>query len=256
MSRLQCRGSIARAAVVVALLSSRPADAQVGVDPGPTRHFDVLLNALVTGNTGVKYDIVNQAMAERRLQKVQAKLARDNERGDAAAVDRDAYRINNLKNRIVVDEWLIRKNLLMDPGPYPHSLRLDHISCTAIANAARPAQEPRIPQYTAGAMPMTMPAPTPTYAAVAPTPGPTSTNQTITIVNAQPAGADVSFTINSIPHQVAGGSRLDLTVLPDSNIIHDGGGSIGRREYRISPGVYEFRSTAEGLALYKLADKP
>ena len=37
MSRLQCRGSIAGAAVVVALLSSRPADAQVGVDPGPPR---------------------------------------------------------------------------------------------------------------------------------------------------------------------------------------------------------------------------
>ncbi len=36
MSRLQCRGSIAGAAVVVALLCAKePAEAQVGVDPGP-----------------------------------------------------------------------------------------------------------------------------------------------------------------------------------------------------------------------------
>jgi hypothetical protein len=254
MSRLPCRGSIVRAAFVVALFSSGPAVAQDGVDPGPTRHLEGLLNALVTGGTGVKYDIVNQAKAERRLQKVQANLACDTERGDAAAVDRDVYRINNLKHRIVVDEWLIRKNCLTDPGPYPHALRLDHITCAAIADAARPAQEPRVPQYTSG--PMRMPPPAPTYPTDAPTPGSTSATQTITIVNAQPAGAGVSFSIDGIPHQVAGGSRLELPVLPDSNITYEGGGSIGPREYRISPGVYEFRSTAEGLALYKLPDKP
>ena len=49
MSRLQCRGSIARAAVVVALLSSRPADAQLGVDPGPPREHGGLLNTFITG---------------------------------------------------------------------------------------------------------------------------------------------------------------------------------------------------------------
>ena len=251
MSRLLCRGLIVRAAVVVALFSSGAADAQVFVAPGPPPPPEGWLNYLVSG---VQYDIKNQALAERHLQCLQAKLARDTERGDAAAVDRDVYRINNLKNRIMVDEWLIRKNMLMDPGPYPHSVRLDHISCAAIANAARPAQEPRIPQYTAGPMPMA--APSPNYPSAAPTPGPMSAAQTITIVNAQPAGAGVSFAIDGIPHQVAGGSRLDLPVLPDSNIVYEGGGSIGPREYRISPGVYEFRSNAEGLALYKLPDKP
>ena len=69
----------------------------------------------------------------------------------------------------------------------------------------------------------------------------------ITIVNAQPAGTGVSFSIDGIPHQVDGGSRLELPVLPDSNIAYEGGGSIGQREYRISTGLFEFRSTAEGL---------
>ena len=68
MSRFQSRGSIVRAAVVaVALLSSRPADAQVTNDPGPPREPGGLVNNLLTG---VEYDILNQAKAERRLQHV------------------------------------------------------------------------------------------------------------------------------------------------------------------------------------------
>ena len=73
MSRLRCRGSIAQAAVVVALLWSRPADAQVGVDPGPPREPGGLVNNLLTG---VQYDIVNQAKAEHRLQYLQGTQAR------------------------------------------------------------------------------------------------------------------------------------------------------------------------------------
>ena len=41
-----------------------------------------------------------------------------------------------------------------------------------------------------------------------------------------------------------------------STITYDGGGSIGGRRYRLSPGVYEFRSTAEGWAFYKLTASP
>jgi hypothetical protein len=144
MSRLQCRGSIARAAVVViALFSSRPANAQISNDPGPPREPGGLYNNLVTG---VQYDILNQAKAERRLQHVEAKLRRDAERCNSAAVDRDVRRIDNLRYRIVVDEWLIRKNLLQDPGCYPYPLRMDAMSCAAIANAARPAPPPYHPQ--------------------------------------------------------------------------------------------------------------
>ena len=137
MSRLQCRGSIARAAVVVALLSSRPADAQVGVDPGPPREPGGLLSNLVTG---VQYDIVNQALAEQRLQNLQAKLRRDAERGDMAAVDRDVCRIDNLKYRIAIDEWLIRWNSLQNPCFYP--IRTNAVSGAAIAQAATPILVP------------------------------------------------------------------------------------------------------------------
>jgi hypothetical protein len=139
MSRIQCRGSIALAAVVVALLSTRPADAQVGFYPGPPREPGGLVNNLVTG---VEYDILNQAKAERRLQQVQAKLRRDANHDNSAAVDRDVRRIENLRYRIVVDEWLIRKNLLLDPGCYPLPVRMDAMSCAAIADVARPPGAP------------------------------------------------------------------------------------------------------------------
>jgi hypothetical protein len=60
MPSLRCRGSIAQAAVVIALLWSRPAAAQVGP---PKVHGD-LLNTL---GTGAYFEIVDQARAEGRL---------------------------------------------------------------------------------------------------------------------------------------------------------------------------------------------
>ena len=68
----------------------------------------------------------------------------------------------------------------------------------------------------------------------------------ITIANAEPAGASVAFAIDGVAHQAPAGSRRDLAVAPNSKITYDGGGSVGHRRYRISPGRYEFRSTAEG----------
>ncbi len=234
MFRLQWRGSIVGAAVVVALFLSRPAAAQVGVDPGPPRERGGFLHAVVTG---VEYDVVNQALAERRLQCLQAKLRRDAERGDIAAVDCDVRRIDNVKYRIVIDEWLIRWNSREYPCFYP--IRTDAVSAAAIAQATHPTPSPYPPQYV-------------------PTPGPMAAAPTIliTIVNAETAGAGVAFAIDGLTHQAPAGSRQNLTVAPDSHITYDGGGSLGQRRYLISAGVYEFRSTAEGWALYKRSGEP
>jgi hypothetical protein len=234
MSRLQCRRAIAGAAVVVALLSSRPASAQVGVDPGPPREHPGCVNAIVTG---AEYDIVNVALAEHRLQKLQAKLRGDAERGDMAAVECDVRRIDNVMYRIAIHEWLIRWNLRQYPDFYP--IRTDPVSCAAIAQATHPIPSPYPRQYVAGRGPM-----------------PVAPKIAITIVNAEQAGDDVAFSIDGITHRAPAGSRENLAVAPGAHITYDAGGSIGDRRYRLSPGVYEFRSTGEGWALYKLADKP
>lgn len=129
----QCRGSIAGAAVVVALLCSRPAAAQVVGAPGPHQPPRGSFSGL---GTGIQYDILNQAKAERRLQFVESKLRRDLARGKTAAADFDARWLDYVKYRMAVNVWLIRKNSLQDPGYYP--VRTDPISCAAIAEAARP----------------------------------------------------------------------------------------------------------------------
>jgi hypothetical protein len=234
MSRLHCKGSIAGAVVVVALLSSRPADAQVGVDPGPPREHPGCLNAVITG---AEYDIVNVAMAERRLQNLQAKLRRDAEQGVNAAADCDARRIANVNYRIAIHEWLIRWNLRQYPDFYP--IRTDAVSAAAIAQATHPVEVP----YSRRPVP---------------TPGPMAESPTIsiTIVNAEPAGDGVAFAIDGVTHQAPPGSSQDLAVAPGSHISYDAGGSLGQRRYRISPGHYEFRRTDLGWALYKIPSKP
>lgn len=233
MSRLQCRGSIVYVAFVLALFTSRAADAQVVVVPGPRQPLH-MPNPWVTG---AYYDIGDKKLAEHHLRKLQAKLQRNGDRGDSASVDRDLRRIQELKFRITVDEWLIRKNLNQDPGYYP--LRIDETSLSAITDMRRPAEAPAFTQTVLSSGP-TAPAPM----------------ITITIVNAEPTGAGVAFAIDGVAHQADSGSRQDLAAATGSYITYDGGGSLGQRRYLISPGVYEFRSTAEGWALYKLTDMP
>lgn len=134
MTRRQCRGSIALAAVVVALLSSRPAGAQVVVPSSPRQHGG-FLNSLGVWSG---YERINQAKAERRLPRLQEKLRRDAARNDSAAVERDVRRIDDLNYRILVDKWLIRNISLQDPGYYPYPRRLDPISYDAIAQYRLP----------------------------------------------------------------------------------------------------------------------
>lgn len=117
MSRRIQRGSIPLAALAVALLMTASAQAQQKPKYyGPPPPTEGLGNALTNGYA---YEIANQAKAERRVGYVQAKLQRDSERGNAAAVSRDARTIDRLRYRIAVDQWLIRKGKLCDLGYYP-----------------------------------------------------------------------------------------------------------------------------------------
>ena len=115
MSRFQRRSSVAFASVVVALLSSRAADAQP-YKPCEPRYYGGMPNI---GTSGAQYERADRAKAEWHLRSLRAKVCRDAERGDRCAVDRDAQRIENQQHRIAVDEWLIRKQTCQYPGYYP-----------------------------------------------------------------------------------------------------------------------------------------
>ncbi len=242
MSTLQRRGSLALVAILVALGSYCPVQAQVGGDFRPFRPQDGAFNQL---NIGVTYDRVNQAKAERNLRFHEEKLKRDAANCKTGAEHHDIRRIGALKYRIAVDEWLIRKNLTGELYGYPPLT--DPVSAVAIAQAATPAPFIDSVQVT--------PPTDSATAALAPAPAP-STPITITIVNTARPELTVSFAIDGVAYQAAGGSRQDYSVTSDSNITFDGGGSVGARRYVVSSGVYEFRSTAGAWVLYKLPATP
>jgi hypothetical protein len=235
MFRLQFRGSIAGAAVVVALLWSRPVAAQYSNPVGPPEPGG-LVNEVITG---VAYDRVNQKLAFHRLEALQEKLRLDTERCDSAAVERDLRQIENLRYRISIDEWLIRKNSLLEPTFYPAPIRLDALSCWAIANASRPPQTPY-----------------PSQLSWPPSPAMSAPTITITLVNTESTGPGIAFAIDGATYQSSAGSRQDYTAGIGSIITYDGGGTLGQSRYRLSPGVYEFRSTPQGWALYKMPITP
>ena len=118
---MQYRGLVVWAVLVVVSLSSRVAKAQ---EPGGLYHNLV---------TGVAYDLTNRSLAENHLQHLQTKPVR----GHFASPERRGQRINDLRYRIAVDCWLIRKNSLQDPGYYP--IRTDPDERGVIAQAASPA---------------------------------------------------------------------------------------------------------------------
>ena len=115
MSQFQRRGSIALASVTVALLSSRSVDAQV-YKPCQPQYYEGRANIWASG---IQHERADRAKAEWHLQRLWVKQCRDAERGDRCAVDLDSRRIENQQHRIAVDEWLIRKHMLQDPGYYP-----------------------------------------------------------------------------------------------------------------------------------------
>jgi len=217
-------------AVVFALFSSSGAPAQV-VAPSPSWAYDK--GFLYYPHIETLSERRDHAHAEWKLWHLESKLRHAAERGDSASAGRKTYRINEVRYRIAVDEWLIRKTALQDPGLYP--FRTDTHTAGYLADAARPGGDPVFPQSMPGPM-----GAAPTFS--------------ITIVNAESAGID--FSINGVAYQAAGGSRQSLAVTPGSTITYNGGGSIGQRRYSISPGRYEFRSTAEGWVLFKDSDTP
>lgn len=249
MSSFQCRGSIAWAALVIALIASSPADAQVVVPPGVAvvPGVGVIPGVVVAPSMppeppclanfyiGYWYDVANQAHAEKQLRYLHGKIERDAERGDQAAVERDRSRIYYNKYRVAVAEALIRINLQEQPVYYPPPLCLDPYTRAALGDVARPPDPafygPRQGLISAGMI-------------------------TLTIVNAEETGTSVSFAIDGIVHQADGGTRQNLDVAPNAMITYDGGGSIGKRQYRLSPGLYEFRRTTKGWEFYKLGNAP
>jgi hypothetical protein len=136
MLKLQGRSSMAAAALTLILISSTPAAAQFRAP----RERGGLLNNLVTG---AAFEIMDQAKAERRLQRLEARF--DPAVGNAAVEDHNIRKIDRTRFRIRVDEWLIRYNTCQELTPYPNPLCLDPQTRAAIGQYRYPAFGPPPP---------------------------------------------------------------------------------------------------------------
>lgn len=233
MSTRQHRGATALATVALALWSGVAAEAQMLVIPtrGGTKHQS---NPWING---AQNEIVNRHLAEHRMETLQARRQSDAARGDWDAVARADQKMGYLRYRIAVDDWLIGKLMYQCNGYYPPVI--DEMSLEYIGQAACPGPPPPLPQPMAPDVPMNT---APTIA--------------VTILNVEAAGASVSYGIDGLTHQAAPASRQRLTVTTGTSIRFDAGGSIGPREYRLTPGTYEFRSSAEGWTFFKVGGSP
>lgn len=171
--------------------------------------------------------------AEHQLAHLESKIARDQACGNPAKNERRLLWMNELRFRLAADEWLIRMNSLQDPGYYPY--RTDFQTAGYMADAARPGPEPGIPQAVLW---------------------PNSIAPETTIYIANTGSSEVGFNINGVSAQIFGGSRKLFPTFAPATITFNGGGSIGERRYTITPGRYEFRSTAEGWILVRTSAKP
>ncbi len=120
------------AGFAAALLWTTPASAQRYKPPGET------WTGLTPLTSGAFQEMGNQARAEHLLSHREQKLTRHAAQGNPVAVERDLDRINHLRFRISVDQWLIQKHLCDNPGRYPYPVHLDPLSCAVIGQYRRP----------------------------------------------------------------------------------------------------------------------
>lgn len=153
MSTTLCRGTIFSGAVLVALLSANPVEAQHCCNQGtPCHHRGLCEPGGLWNNvaTGVQYDLLNQEHAAKQLRHAESRLGNDLAQQNQPAASRESFRIARLQHRMRVNDWLIRYNTCQELTPYPNQVCLDPYTRAAIANASRPPGAPPIAVYWNG----------------------------------------------------------------------------------------------------------
>lgn len=193
-------------------------------------------------------DILLEKFYELRLLRDQKRLQNDIGQGDTVSVNRDL-------NRIQMDEWNImrrhrqtRRDMWLPAGP-----RVPRPSPIPLEATLVP--HPQYPGY--GYYPSN---PAQLYQLAQPGAAPGATTApaqvSVVIVNSQPSGAAASYIVDGVAYKTESGQKQQLIAGPASTILYDRGGALGERRYALSAGVYEFQSSEQGLALFKLPPMP
>jgi hypothetical protein len=197
---------------------------------------------------GLGYRIAER-LDERRLERDQARLQRDMSQGNTAAVNRDL-------NRIREDQWWLNVDRQGAQGGQ---------AAPAAAPGASLTPHPQYPGY--GYYPsdptqlyvLPQPAPSPPANTTQESSGastaspPPSVRVSVTILNSAETGGPVNYVVEGAVYTTESGESQRILVSPSSAILYDRGAEFGVQRYTLSSGVYEFRVSEKGWALYKLA---
>ncbi len=211
-------------------------------------------------------DILTKKVDEWGLQRDQARLQDDLNRGDAIRVNRDLNRIQRDERRLWYDRRRIRRDLWLPPGPWVPRPQPIPLGATLIAHPqypgygydpSNPTQLYRLPQSAS------LPSPGPSQGGSAGSVPPstlgaaaTPAQVSVVIINAGQTGIAIDYVVDRVAYKTESGQRRRLDVSPTSTILYNCGGDLGEQRYALSAGVYEFRSIDTGWALFKLQSTP
>ncbi len=194
-----------------------------------------------------------------QLQQDQARLEQDIANGNTARANRDLEQIRR-------DEWwLTIDHNQRRFGPTPPLPTPVPVSAGIVPHPqdpgygydpSHPAQRVQLPQP----VPAVNPAPgggTSSDSAPGSTPEkPTRAKVSVVIFNPEETRVAVNYVVDGVTYRTESGGLQRLVTGPKSTIRYDKGGDFGAERYALSPGDYEFRSSATGWALVKLRRAP
>jgi hypothetical protein len=211
-------------------------------------------------------DFLFKKVHESLLELHQARLQYDVAQGDAIRANRDVNRIQRDEWRIWYDRRKIRRDMWLPAGPWVPRPRPIPLGATLIPHPqypgygydpSNPAQLYRLTQAA------TLQNPDPSGgvsagSAAGSTPGAIATPSrvAVVIVNAGPSATAIDYEIDGVAYRTESGQQKRLAVGPTSTILYNRGGDLGVDRYALSAGVYEFRSSGTGWALFKLPPTP
>lgn len=218
-------------------------------------------------------DIFREWRDEFRLERDEARLQYDINSGNMARAYDDLNRIGWDERNIMIDRQNIRSDLFL---PYAAPMP----AAPMVGPPATLIPHPQYPGYgyypsnpsLLYPLPQPMPVPSNTpagavapggpAAGLSPTPGMTPNTSAapveipVVILNSEKTGVAVHYVVDGVAYTTQSGYSQRLVVSPRSTIVFDRGGRFGETKYSLSAGVYEFRPSDTGWALYKLDPRP
>ncbi len=202
------------------------------------------------------FEFLYKGFEEWKLGHDQTRLQRDIAEGNTDQASNDMYKIQMDEWRINRVQRQIRRDMFLPGGPRVPKPTQTGVGATLVPHPQYPGYgyDPSNPtqlyplaqqgsQDNPGQPASSTGATTPPAAELA------------EIVNTNQSGSAVSYVIDGATYTTDAGQRQKVSVTPSSTIVFTPGAGLNDQQYALSTGLYEFRSTGAGWALFRFEPK-